>query len=390
MGIFKNNKGQRQQQSAPTPSGLDSVAQVIAVASGKGGVGKSTVSTNLAVALAAEGNKVGLLDADIYGPSQPGMLGAQRKQLDIVNERLEPITIHNVKFVSMGSLIADDGPVVWRAPMATKMIMQFLNLVNWGELDYLVIDLPPGTGDVQLTLAQQAALTGAIIVTTPQNVALGVAKKGLKMFEQVNVPILGIVENMSGFTCSHCGEVTEIFMEGGGKKLAEETGLPYLGAIPLDPKIVQSGESGEPLSLSKSESAGKKAFAALAENLKEQLKEAVADAKLEPQQVGMADNGDILVAWADGLQGRFTAYDLRVHCPCASCIDEDTGKQLLDVKKVPLDIKINRYDKVGRYALVFEFSDHHDTGIYRYDRLRALAAAQQNNEAASGPGSFEV
>ncbi|MFH2056702.1 MAG: Mrp/NBP35 family ATP-binding protein, partial [bacterium] len=288
MGIFKNSKEEQQAQSAPKPSGLDGVAQVIAVASGKGGVGKSTVSTNLAVALAAEGSKVGLLDADIYGPSQPGMLGAKRSQLDIVNERLEPITKHKVKFVSMGSLISDDGPVVWRAPMATKMIMQFLNLVNWGELDYLVIDLPPGTGDVQLTLAQQAALTGAIIVTTPQNVALGVAKKGLRMFQQVNVPILGIVENMSGFTCSHCGQVTEIFMEGGGKQLAEETGLPYLGAIPLDPAIVQSGEDGQPLTLGKADSPGARAFRDLAKNLKEQLKEAAADAVLEPQQVGMA------------------------------------------------------------------------------------------------------
>lgn len=390
MGIFKNNKTEQQTQSAPTPSGLDGVAQVIAVASGKGGVGKSTVSTNLAVALAAEGAKVGLLDADIYGPSQPGMLGAKREQLDIVNERLQPIEMHNLKLVSMGSLIADDGPVVWRAPMATKMIMQFLNLVNWGELDYLVIDLPPGTGDVQLTLAQQAALTGAIIVTTPQNVALGVAKKGLRMFEQVNVPILGIVENMSGFTCSHCGQVTEIFKEGGGKKLAEETGFPYLGAIPLDPKIVESGESGKPLTLGNTDGASAKAFRDLATALKERLLEVAVDVNLEPQNVQMAENGDILISWNDGLAGRFTAYDLRVHCPCASCIDEDTGRQLLDVKKVPLDIKINRYDRVGRYALVFEFSDHHDTGIYRYDRLRALAAAQQDRQATSGPESFEV
>ena len=389
MEIFKDSK-QAQIDPEAVVSGLDAVKQVIAVASGKGGVGKSTVSTNLAVALAAEGAKVGLLDADIYGPSQPGMLGAQRTQLHIVNERLQPISKYDVKFVSMGSLIADDGPVVWRAPMATKMIMQFLNLVNWGELDYLIIDLPPGTGDVQLTLAQQASLTGAIIVTTPQNVALGVAKKGLRMFQQVNVPILGIVENMSGFTCSHCGEVTQIFLGGGGKELAEETELPYLGAIPLDPSIVESGESGHPLTSGKAESVGAKAFIALAAALKERLKEQAKSEPLEPSSYGLNDKGDLEISWSDGVAGRFTAYDLRVNCPCAACIDEDSGRRVLDVKKVPLDIKINRHDKVGRYALVFEFSDHHDTGIYRYDRLREMAAAQKEKQAQSGPESFEV
>ncbi len=389
MGIFKDSK-QTQTESETVVSGLDAVKQVIAVASGKGGVGKSTVSTNLAVALAAEGAKVGLLDADIYGPSQPGMMGAKHSQLDIANERLQPITKYNVKFVSMGSLIADDGPVIWRAPMATKMIMQFLNSVNWGELDYLIIDLPPGTGDVQLTLAQQASLTGAIIVTTPQNVALGVARKGLRMFQQVNVPILGIVENMSGFTCSHCGEVTHIFMEGGGKELAKETELPFLGVIPIDPGIVESGESGHPLTSGKADSAGAKAFIALAAALKERLKEQAESESLEPSSCGLNGKGDLEIAWSDGVAGRFTAYDLRVNCPCAACRDEDSGKRVLDVQKVPLDVKINRHDKVGRYALVFVLSVHHVTGIYRYDLLREMAAAQSKKQGQSGSESFEV
>jgi len=253
-----------------------------------------------------------------------------------------------------------------------------------------VIDLPPGTGDVQLTLAQQAALTGAIIVTTPQNVALGVAKKGLRMFQQVNVPILGIVENMSGFTCSHCGKLTHIFMEGGGKELAKETDLPYLGAIPIDPSIVESGESGHPLTSGKADSVGAKAFLDLAAALKARLKEQAVDEALEPSAYDLNDNGDLEISWSDGVSGRFTAYDLRVDCPCAACIDEDSGRRVLDVKKVPLDIKINRHDKVGRYALVFEFSDHHDTGIYRYDRLRAMAAAQKEKQVQGGPESFEV
>ena len=206
------NQSPFDKQSSP---GLSGVKNIIAVASGKGGVGKSTVSANLAVALAQAGHKVGLMDADIYGPSQPGMFGSDNVQPEVINNLLKPKRNHGVDFISMGLLVGDDTPVIWRAPMAMKMIQQFINSVMWGELDYLLIDLPPGTGDVQLTLAQQASLTGAVIVTTPQQVALGIAKKGLKMFEQVKVPIVGIIENMSGFTCSHCGELTEVFKGGG-------------------------------------------------------------------------------------------------------------------------------------------------------------------------------
>lgn len=391
MGIWKNNKtthpaeentkpaeGDRG-QAQPAQGGLSGVRYVVAVASGKGGVGKSTLATNLAVALKKGGASVGLLDADIYGPSQPGMLGAGKQELDIVDGQLKPVKRHGVDFVSMGLLIGDDGPVVWRAPLATKMIMQFIANVGWGNLDYLLVDLPPGTGDVQLTLAQQASLTGAVIVTTPQEVALGVAKKGLKMFLQVNVPILGVIENMSGFTCSHCGKVTEIFSSGGGKRLADEMNVPFLGAVPLDPAIVDSGESGSPVLIGPDHSAAGKAFLDLAAAIKTQVEKAGKQRAIEPEEVGMTEGGDVVIRWADGLQGTFTGYDLRVNCPCAACIDENTGEKILDTNQVPLDVKINKIEPVGRYAVTLEFSDHHNTGIYRFDRLKEMALHQRES-----------
>jgi ATP-binding protein involved in chromosome partitioning len=401
MGIFKNNKiahpaeenikpaAGDSGEAQPAQGGLSGVKHVIAVASGKGGVGKSTLATNLAVALKQGGASVGLLDADIYGPSQPGMLGAGHQELDIVDGQLKPVKRHGVDFVSMGLLIGDDGPVVWRAPLATKMIMQFIANVGWGNLDYLLVDLPPGTGDVQLTLAQQASLTGAIIVTTPQEVALGVAKKGLKMFQQVNIPILGVIENMSGFTCSHCGEVTHIFSSGGGKRLAEDMNVPFLGSVPLDPAIVVSGESGVPVLTGSDDSAAGKAFLDLADAIRDQVDKAGKQRSIEPEEVGMTEAGDVVVRWADGLQGTFTPYDLRVNCPCAACIDENTGEKILDTSSVPLDIKINKIEPVGRYAVTLEFSDHHNTGIYRFDRLKQLAL-QRRESGGDKPQSFSV
>ncbi len=217
--------------------GVDGVKNIIAIASGKGGVGKSTVSTNLAYALKEAGFKVGLMDADIYGPSQPGMLGAELEPPRVVGGQLKPTSRYGMSFISMGLFLGGGGPVIWRAPMAMKMVQQFIGNVLWGDLDFLLIDLPPGTGDVQLTLAQQAHLTGAVIVTTPQEVALGVARKGLKMFEQVNVPIIGIIENMSGFICAHCGKETAIFGSGGGQRMAGEN---RRGLSRLDPARSQS------------------------------------------------------------------------------------------------------------------------------------------------------
>jgi ATP-binding protein involved in chromosome partitioning len=254
------------------PRTLEGVRWRIAVASGKGGVGKSTVSTNLALSLRALGFTVGLLDADIYGPSQQMMLGIEgRPQIDDRDEKIIPMERHGIKTMSLGLITDADTPVIWRGPMVMKAIDQFLTDVKWGELDFLIVDLPPGTGDAQLTLTQKAGLTGAVVVTTPQDVALIDARKGLAMFKKVNVPVLGIVENMSYFVCRHCGEREEIFGHGGGRKTAEMLGVPFLGEVPIDPQVVVGGDSGEPIVASHPAAAASAAFREVARLVVEQV-----------------------------------------------------------------------------------------------------------------------
>jgi len=234
---------------------LPGVKNVIAVASGKGGVGKSTTAANLALALAAEGAKVGMLDADIYGPSLPQMLGIGACRPESTDGKtMEPVQAYGLQVMSVGLLVDDDTPMIWRGPMATRALIQLMTETCWHDLDYLVVDLPPGTGDVQLTLAQSAPLTGAVIVTTPQDIALIDARKGLKMFEKVNVPILGVVENMSIHICSGCGREEHIFGAGGGQKICDDYGVPFLGALPLDLKIREEADSGAPTVASDPES----------------------------------------------------------------------------------------------------------------------------------------
>ncbi|MDP3743200.1 MAG: iron-sulfur cluster carrier protein ApbC [Methylotenera sp.] len=225
---------------------LPNIKNIIAVASGKGGVGKSTTSVNLALALAAEGATVGLLDADIYGPSQPQMLGISGRPESIDGKSMEPMQAHGIQAMSIGFLIDNDTPMVWRGPMVTGALEQLLRETKWSGLDYLIIDLPPGTGDIQLTLAQKIPVTGAIIVTTPQDVALLDARKGLKMFEKVNIPILGIVENMSTHICSNCGHEEHIFGAGGGELMAKDYHVDLLGSLPLDIGIRIQADSGKP------------------------------------------------------------------------------------------------------------------------------------------------
>jgi ATP-binding protein involved in chromosome partitioning len=226
---------------------VNGVKNIIAVASGKGGVGKSTISVNLALALSAEGANVGILDADIYGPSQPRMLGAHGAKPDMGSDKtLKPVTSYNLQSMSIGYLIEEDTPMIWRGPMVTQALGQLLKDTTWDNLDYLIIDLPPGTGDTQLTLAQKIPVSGAVIVTTPQDIALLDARKGLKMFEKVEVPILGIVENMSVHICSKCGHEEHIFAHGGGEKLAEDEHANFLGALPLDINIRTDADAGKP------------------------------------------------------------------------------------------------------------------------------------------------
>ena len=225
---------------------LPNVKNIIAVASGKGGVGKSTTAVNLALALSAEGARVGMLDADIYGPSQPSMLGIKgRPQFDD-GQKLDPMERHNIQAMSIGFLIDEDTPMVWRGPMVTSALEQLLKQTNWKDLDYLTVDMPPGTGDIQLTLSQKVPVTGAVIVTTPQDIALLDARKGLKMFEKVGVPILGLVENMAIHVCTQCGHKEHIFGQGGGEKMAKDYNLDYLGGLPLDMRIREQADSGNP------------------------------------------------------------------------------------------------------------------------------------------------
>jgi ATP-binding protein involved in chromosome partitioning len=225
---------------------IPGVKNIIAIASGKGGVGKSTTAVNLALALAAEGVSVGMLDADIYGPSQPTMLGITGRPETKDGKRLEPMEGHGIQAMSIGFLIDVETPMVWRGPMVTQALEQLLNETNWRDIDYLVVDLPPGTGDIQLTLAQRVPVTGAVIVTTPQDIALMDARKGLKMFEKVNIPILGVVENMSLHICSKCGHEEHIFGSGGGDRMSKDYGIDLLGSLPLDIKIREQADSGKP------------------------------------------------------------------------------------------------------------------------------------------------
>ena len=225
---------------------LPRVKNIVAVASGKGGVGKSTTAANLALALAAEGASVGILDADIYGPSQPMMMGLKGRPESADGKTMEPMKNHGVEVMSIGFLIEGDSPMVWRGPMATQALDQLLRQTNWGDLDYLIVDMPPGTGDIQLSLSQKVPLTGAVIVTTPQDIALLDAKKGIKMFEKVGVPILGIVENMAVHVCEQCGHVEHIFGADGGKHLAADYKMDYLGALPLNLSIRVQADSGRP------------------------------------------------------------------------------------------------------------------------------------------------
>ncbi len=225
---------------------LPQVKNIIAVASGKGGVGKSTTAVNLALALAAEGAQVGLLDADIYGPSQPMMMGVEGRPESDDGQTMEPLENYGVQVMSIGFLVDKDEAMIWRGPMATQALEQLLRQTNWKDLDYLIIDMPPGTGDIQLTLSQRVPMTGAIIVTTPQDIALLDARKGIKMFEKVGVPILGIVENMAVHVCTQCGHAEHIFGEGGGQRMATEYGMDYLGALPLDINIRLQADNGKP------------------------------------------------------------------------------------------------------------------------------------------------
>ena len=373
---------------------------MIAISSGKGGVGKSTVTANIAVAMADAGLSVGIVDADIYGPSIPRMLGIDAGTPAMSpDQKLIPAEAHGVKVISMAMLTDDDKPAILRGPMVAKYLQMFVRQVDWGALDILLLDLPPGTGDIQLTLAQAFPLSGAVVVSTPQDVSLKIARRGLRMMEQVSVPILGVIENMSGFTCPSCGTVTHIFHQGGGEAIAREIGVPFLGKVPLDPDVVDCGDEGRPLIHAAPGSPAAEAYrriaAALARTddasagIATPFSWSLADGAGKPAP-GLAapggpadrlaaldhDGHGLVLRWADGVDQRLAMRDLRLQCRCAQCRDEVTGAALLDPAVVPLDIRVTRIWSVGNYALGLAFSDGHDTGIYTLKALRAMQGTE--------------
>jgi len=248
---------------APTPVAYPNLGRIIAISSGKGGVGKSTVTVNLAVALARQGLRVGIMDADVYGPNIPMMMGVNTPP-PVVGDRIQPLNAHGVKLMSLGFLIERDQPAIWRGPIVMKIVTQFLRDVDWGTLDYLFVDMPPGTGDAQLSLVQATHVHGAVIVTTPQPISTGDALRGAKMFERVNVPVLGIVENMSYLLCAHCGKPTPLFGSGGGRTLADELQVPLLGEIPLESRVREGGDTGSPIILATPDSPAARALEGIA------------------------------------------------------------------------------------------------------------------------------
>lgn len=260
-------------QQMPSPQPLPGVSSIVAVGSGKGGVGKTTLSVNLALALSKMGHKVGLLDADVYGPNVPLMLGTSASPRVLAENRIEPLEIHGLKVISVGFLNPGDKPLIWRGPMLHSIIRQFLGSVEWGQLDYLVIDLPPGTGDVALSLVQTVPLTGAIVVSTPSDVALQDARKAIEMFRQVKVDIVGLVENMSYFVCPHCQHEIDVFSKGGGERTAKQFEIAFLGNVELDPDIRKAGDTGKPAVLEGESSPHAKSFYAFARNVEARVKE---------------------------------------------------------------------------------------------------------------------
>ena len=388
-------------QASVGPEKLPGIRHVIAVGSGKGGVGKSTVSVNLAFALQQLGSRVGLVDADILGPSIPGMLGVPvgRPPMTTLDGKIVPPECHNLKVISMGMLTGDDNPAILRGPMVGKYLKMFIGAVQWGCLDYLILDLPPGTGDTQLTLAQSNALSGAIIVTTPQDVSLRIARRGLRMFETVHVSILGIIENMSTFTCPHCGKGTDVFRSGGGERMSLELGVPFLGAIPLDADIVMGGDRGRPIVLEKPNSVAATAYLAIAAELAGRFQGRPNEGlqpfawtwetgKGKPHWVESAirslgsrtiaigfrlrDARTLSVLWEDGQRNDFDVRDLRLACRCAACVEDMSGRPLLDPKSVRPDVTPCTITSVGNYAITIDWNDGHSTGIYSFEHLRAF------------------
>lgn len=386
----------RAAKRAPFPG----IGAIIAVSSAKGGVGKSTVTVNLALALRRRGKRVGILDADILGPGIPGMLGiaTMNKPGQAANGKVEPPIGHGIKAVSMALFTPADQPMMLRGPMVGKYLSLFLGGVEWGELDVLLLDMPPGTGDTQLTIAQTFPLSGAIIVTTPQAVSVTIAKRGARMFEKVQTPLLGVVENMRTFACPHCGETTDLFGHGGGEQLAVDIGAPFLGALPLDPAVMIGGDAGVPIVAKEPESATAEAYDRIAAAIEPELLSGLggfepfawqwdqSDAgpgwnesstgpggsRIVPVGLRRRDARTLSVLWQEGTTQDFDVRDLRLACRCALCVEEMSGRTLIDPATIPLDVEPIEIRSVGSYAISISWNDGHSSGIQTFEGLRGI------------------
>lgn len=350
-----------------------SIRSIVAIAAGKGGVGKSTVTVNLARSLSRKGYRVGILDADIYGPSIRQMLPEDRLPSQ-TNALISPALSEGIKYISMAYFRKNNEAATVRAPIANGVIEQFLTGISWGELDFLLIDFPPGTGDIQLTLAQKAHINGALLVTTPQEVSVLDVRKAAKMFEQVKIPLIGILENMSYFSAGH--EKFFPFGKGGGERLSRELGVPFLGHIPIDSEISKGGDEGKPL---KSDSESANLFEKLAANLIEQINH------LQGRQGDVLsiesmekDENSLQIQWRKGGEllppQKWTAEQLQNHCPCAHCVDEKSGQRRPTARAKGALPGIKSVRKVGRYAIQMEFTNGCSTGIFDFDYLRSLSS----------------
>jgi ATP-binding protein involved in chromosome partitioning len=339
------------------------------VASGKGGVGKSTTAVNLALGLQAAGLKTGILDADIYGPSQPRLLGLSGRP-QATGNKLQPMQAYGLKAMSMGFLVDEGTPIIWRGPMVVSALTQMLRDVDWGDLDALIIDMPPGTGDVQLTMAQQVPLSGAIIVSTPQDLALIDARKGLNMFRKVDVPVLGIIENMSYFVCPKCGERSDIFGHGGAKAEAEKLGIAFLGGVPLHMDIRATSDDGRPIVASSPEGEHARIYRDIAARAWEELQGAKG-ARLEPPKLEIVAGGTELSVAFDGAKPfLLSAEMLRVMSPSAEVQGHSPDQRVTVARK--RKVKIRELKPVGNYAVRIVFDDGHDTGLYVWSYLQIL------------------
>jgi len=356
------------------------IKSTLAIAAGKGGVGKSTITVNLALALKAQGFQVGIMDTDIYGPSIRKMLREDRLPSE-KNGFIEPALSHGIKIVSIAYFKKEHAALVVRAPIANQLISKFMKQVNWGKLDFLLIDFPPGTGDVQLTLCQQAHLTAAIMVTTPQEIALLDVRKAIKMFDLVKVPILGIVENMSFYQQDVNQEKIYLFGKGGGERLSIENGSPFLGAIPLNPVIGQCGDQGDSLFdlNSTAESAIQQTFTNLARSVVNET-EALSENESFIDQIEQKNAYSVTIKWKNGSAQEMSLSEIQKNCPCANCINEITGQRLLDLKTIKKDVRAVSIRQVGRYALQFQFTSGCSTGIYSFDCLMQMSIKMETTK----------